>query len=108
MNDLDPHVDFRTRRLHDEADARRLAGSATRDGPRRAVPSDLRRVLATTVLALSVAVTTSGAYLAIGTEPAAAPAAATGAPAVMERGSSPSARPAAPGLPPSGGILLHQ
>jgi hypothetical protein len=109
MHDLDPHVAFRTRHLQDEADARRLAGSATRDGPGRASPSDLRRVLATTVIALSIAAGSSGAYLALGAEPMGVGSVPPPvSPRTVDPAPAPSMAPTGGGMAPSGGLLVHR
>ena len=106
MRDLTPHVDYRTRYLQDEADARRLAASAAGPAPGPGSPSARRRVVATSILALLIAIGSSGAYLALAAEPTgsvsapstASPGALAPAPAVRDL----------PTMPPSGGLVMHR
>ena len=109
MRDLTAHVDYRTRYLQDEADARRLAASA--EGPASAPrsPSARRRLVATTVLALSIAIGSSSAYLAFAAEPTGSnPVGTTAMPAPVA--STPPAREErhVPNLPPAGGLIVHR
>ena len=109
MHDLEPHIDFRIRRLQDEADDRRLAGSVARDGPRSGTRPVARRLATTTAIALAIGIVSSGAYLAIGAEPTGSgPAPISSARGAIDLAPAPPPAVDRSGLPPSGGLLVHR
>ena len=109
MRDLTAHVDYRTRYLQDEADARRLAASVGGPTPSSGSPSARRRVLATTILALSIAIGSSSAYLAFAAEPTGPnPVGSRAMPAPVGQASPAREDRVVPNLPSAGGLVVHR
>ena len=104
MDSLSPHVDFRVADLHREAEARRLAASAS--APRNGRPPRRGRrglAIATAILAVAAAVGAPSAYIAAAGAGSLAPVdQMIGQEPVVETGQ------ARLPLPKGGGIRLHR